>query len=111
MATRSRSSGVWLYFDLGIDGDYDGLYLWLDARKARECGDNLAYFSFKTSSPDVGVGLKTAIKDAVKLRPRDRMYAIFSKPDGGYMGRFIVGGRTRAAWEGRAVSEGGEDEP
>ena len=38
---------VWLSFDLGVNGDYDGMYTWLDAYKAKECGDSMATFFFQ----------------------------------------------------------------
>jgi hypothetical protein len=37
---------VWMSFDLGVKGDYEGLYRWLDARQARACGDSVALFFF-----------------------------------------------------------------
>ena len=43
----SMKQRIWLSFDLGIKGDYESLYKWLDARKARECGDSVAYFTFE----------------------------------------------------------------
>jgi hypothetical protein len=43
----SMKQRIWLSFDLGIKGDYQSLYKWLDARKARECGDSVAYFTFE----------------------------------------------------------------
>jgi len=35
---------VWLSYDLNIKGDYENLYIWLDAHKAKECGDSMATF-------------------------------------------------------------------
>ena len=35
----------WLSYDLGINGDYDGLYRWLDRQGAKECGSSMAYIS------------------------------------------------------------------
>jgi len=31
----------WLSFDLGLRGNYELLYAWLDAMEAKECGDNV----------------------------------------------------------------------
>ena len=28
---------IWLSFDLGISGDYEGMYAWLDDKNAQEC--------------------------------------------------------------------------
>ena len=35
---------IWLSFDLGVAGDYPGLYKWLDEHDAVECGDSVAFF-------------------------------------------------------------------
>lgn len=32
MPTRT----IWISYDLGVQGDYEGLYGWLDTHKARE---------------------------------------------------------------------------
>ena len=112
MKRTPGSKAVWLSFDLGIDGDYDGLYRWLDTQGALECGDNFAFFYFNAPQPSDFSGLLLAsIKAVVELRKRDRLYAIFPKPEGGYRGRFIAGGRVRAVWDGRAGIGGEVDEP
>ena len=33
---------IWLSFDLGVSGDYEGTYAWLDDKSARECGSSVA---------------------------------------------------------------------
>jgi hypothetical protein len=37
-------------FDLGVRGDYEGLYAWLDDHDVKECGASVAYlkYSYKT---------------------------------------------------------------
>ena len=40
------SEAIWLSYDLGIRGDYESLYAWLDQHNAKECGDSLAFFKF-----------------------------------------------------------------
>ena len=40
-------SFVWMSYDLGVSGDYEGLYAWLDDHNAKECGNSVAWvFSF-----------------------------------------------------------------
>jgi len=29
---------IWIAFDLGVRGDYDGIYEFLDTHEAKECG-------------------------------------------------------------------------
>jgi hypothetical protein len=40
----------WLSFDLGLQGDYDSLYAWLDKQGAQECGDSVATFEVKENA-------------------------------------------------------------
>ncbi len=42
----------WITYDLGIRGDYNSLYKWLDKYKAKECGNGVAVFSYKLSTDD-----------------------------------------------------------
>ena len=37
---------VWLSYDLGVRGDYEGLFEFLAGAGAKECGSNLGVFSF-----------------------------------------------------------------
>ena len=101
---------IWLSYDLGPGGDYEGLYYWLDSHKARECGDSVAALDFSYSN-DLIVSLKRDLKKNVQLRKKDRVYVIYSKDDGGLKGKFIFGGRKLAPWKGYAetAEEGLED--
>lgn len=96
----------WISYDLGLKGDYTGLYTWLDSIGAKECGDSLAFFAMEVTSDPIDF-LKKEIKNSVKLSKTDRIYLIYledntNKPKG----KFLVGGRKRAPWEGYAKSEG-----
>lgn len=37
---------IWISYDLGVKGDYEGLYAWLDDHKAIECGDSVAFINY-----------------------------------------------------------------
>ncbi len=41
---------VWISYDLGVKGDYEGLYAWLDDHKAKECGNSLAALEYDCTS-------------------------------------------------------------
>jgi hypothetical protein len=41
---------IWLSYDMGVRGDYEGLYAWLDKHTARECGDSLAVLRYHYSA-------------------------------------------------------------
>jgi hypothetical protein len=58
---------AWMSFDLGVQGDYEGLYRWLDAQGARECGDNLALFSF-ASKKDLPAEVKARRREIGRNR-------------------------------------------
>lgn len=87
---------VWLSYDLGIKGDYPNLYTWLDSKKAKECGNSVAYFVVdETDTKKVIEKLKSEIESSVNISKGNRIYVILS--DGG---RFIIGGRKASPWEG-----------
>jgi hypothetical protein len=96
---------VWLSFDLGVQGDYSGFYVWLDEQEAEECGDSVATF-FWTGTRE---SLTKALKKAVEFRKRDRVYLV-AKVDGRHVGKFIVGGRKSAPWTGSASKPAKDDE-
>jgi hypothetical protein len=96
---------VWISYDLGLRGDYENLYAWLDAHRAKECGDSLAVLTYRYegSLPDK---LKADLKRSIATDKRTRIYAIYREPaTGKNKGRFIFGGRRAAAWTGYAPSE------
>jgi len=94
---------IWISFELGIDGDYENLYRWLDAHNAVECGDNLAYIKKYQYNTDLLKEIKPDLKTNVKLRKKDRIYLLFKREDGAHAGRFIFGGRKPSPWEGYAA--------
>lgn len=95
---------VWISYDLGLRGDYSGLYTWLDTHGARECGDSTAYVLLETEGVDMGEWIKKELAAQMNLLPKDRIYIIYQK--GGKMtGKFINGGRKRAPWEGYGQQE------
>ncbi len=99
---------IWLSYDLGISGDYEGLYAWLDDRAARECGDNVAFFRFAYERVLVEE-LKEALSAAVTLNNRSRIYAVY-RDDEKTRGKFLFGGRRRPPWEGCGAARDQEDD-
>jgi hypothetical protein len=98
---------IWLSYDLGLRGDYPGLYAILDKWKAQDCGPSLAVFQIENSGKSVGdmnviiKNLTAEIKKGVELKPTDRIYAIWKDDTTDKMkGRFIFGDRKRPVWEG-----------
>jgi hypothetical protein len=95
---------VWLSYDLGVQGDYEALYQWLDAHAAVECGDSVA--SLEYDYPDnLPQNLRADLMGHVQFSPRARVYVIAS--DGGH--GWLIGRPRRAPWEGYAPKQGGAD--
>ena len=94
--------GYWLSYDLGIKGDYTGLYTFLDAVEARECGDSIAYFQ-KDYGDNFLKALTEELKNNVEISKTDRFYVVYIEPTTNKAkGKFLFGGRKRAPWEGYA---------
>ena len=93
-------STIWLSYDLGVNGDYEGLYGWLDTQGAKECGTSMAYLTYTHPDPDdLMESLKAEISDIVSLDKRSRIYVV--RRDGQKIkGRYLIGRRKAAPWEG-----------
>lgn len=92
----------WLSFDLGLRGNYEDLYEWLDNMNAVECGDNLASFVTDKTREQIVKELRKFLKNA-------RVY-IISKYKGKYVGKFVLGKRKQAPWTGYGGQLLGEEE-
>jgi hypothetical protein len=100
---------VFMSFDLGVSGDYEGLYRWLDALNARECGDSVAFFFFEARR-DLPSEIQASLKKSVKLDSRTRIYAIFIGDDKKMKGRFLFGRRKASPWTGFAPNKIAEED-
>jgi hypothetical protein len=93
--------GLWISYDLGVEGDYQGLYGWLDSKKALECGDSMAFMKMKLNSYESLIDdIKRELKESVSLKKGDRIYLICFDNKKIIRGRFILGKRKRSPWEG-----------
>lgn len=101
-------SAIWLSYDLGVNGDYDGMYAWLDNHGAKECGSSVAYLQF-IHDGDLPASLKSDIESVVALNKRSRIYVIFKK-DEKLSGRYLVGHRKGAPWEGFGAGDETEED-
>jgi len=106
-----REPYLWISYDLGIRGDYEGLYAWLDDHGAVECGDGLALVRVEGEA-SLLEWLREELNGAVDLTRRSRIYAIAYYPDEGRLkSRFIVGRRKSPLWSGfGAQTEEDEEE-
>ena len=87
----------WLSFDLGLRGNYEELYEWLDASGSQECGDSVATFVVNKTREQIIAEL------AKILGNNPRVYLIGPGKSGHTAGRFILGRRKRAPWSGYAA--------
>ena len=91
-------SAVWISYDLGVNGDYESLYSWLDIQGAKECGTSVAYLTY-THVDDLMESLRAEIENTVSLDKRARVYVV--RREGGRLkGSYLVGRRRAAPWEG-----------
>ncbi len=82
----------WLSFDLGLRGNYDELYEWLDGLDAKECGETVATFRSDRTREELARELASLLGPERKTR----LYLINLKQGG----KFIVGKRKAAPWAG-----------
>lgn len=107
MAKKRKT--YWLSYDLGVGGDYDHLYQWLDDHNAKPCGNSVAYFNYEyddDKNPDEI--LEEELNAKINLLPGNKLYIIRKKEDNSKItGSFIYGKRGATPWEGygKSVSE------
>jgi len=100
----SVKSFVWLSFDLGVKGDYEGIYAWLARLGAKECGENLAYFLYEHSG-DLRQEIAQDLEASLDLDPlKSRIYLIWKNTKGKVIGTFIFGRRRIPPWAGYAAT-------
>lgn len=95
---------VWISFDLGVSGDYEGMYTWLDNHGAKECGDNVAFLKYEPQG-DLVEALKKSLKNSVDLTKKSRVYVIYRTEGSRLRGVFLFGKRRRAPWTGYGAAE------
>ncbi len=96
---------IWISYDLGIRGDYEGIYTWLDEQGALECGDSIAFLKYEFSE-DLIESLKKDIERSVDVTKKTRIYVIWRDTESKKMtGRFILGTRQASPWTGYAGGE------
>ena len=93
---------IWISYDLGVKGDYPGLYKWLDNHDAVETGNSVAFLNFHYIK-DFYAELKSDLRKHINFTFGERIYVIASKGTGKdkkSIGRFIIGKRKSTPWEG-----------
>lgn len=103
---------IWLSYDLGVKGDYDALYAYLDNQGALECGDGVAFFysNFTGTDQELEQKIREDIKSSVRLSKTDRIYIIYRREDKRVGGKFIAGKRKASPWQGYGQQADSEDD-
>ncbi len=83
-------------YDLGLRGNYESLYEWLDSQGAEECGDSLATFNSGKTATELRDELSLALGDTNKAR-----FYLIDRQKGG---AFLIGKRKPAPWAGYSQS-------
>jgi len=99
---------VWISYDLGVKGDYEGLYGWLDNHTAKECGNSVAVFEYDYGDNFLDE-LQQDLSQNVNLARHDRIYLIW-RQDRKIKGKFLFGKRKAAPWSGYGIHEPQVDE-
>jgi len=95
---------VWISYNLGIKGDFNGLYQWLDTHKGIECGNGTAFIKFEYQKNFLEE-LKSDLEKSVEINPTDRVYIIYKDSEKNKtVGKFLFGNRKAAPWTGYAPS-------
>jgi len=105
-----KKSATWLSFDLGVRGDYEGLFTWLDDHHARECAGNTAFIQYSHEGP-IFEAIQADLREAITVTKKARIYVIYLEPSTRKMkGKFIFGGRTAPPWAGFTTEPTQEDQ-
>jgi hypothetical protein len=93
-------TAVWISYDLGIRGNYAGLYAWLDEHDAKECGESVAFINYAHNG-NLREKITTEIKQALQNETGARIYLIYrDHKSNKNKGAFIIGGRRASPWTG-----------
>lgn len=94
---------IMINYDLGLKGDYQNLYRFLDNYKALDCGNCNAALQIEVSENNFDVicnEIKKKIESEVDISSNDRIYLTVTDSQNQMRGKFLFGLRKRAVWEG-----------
>lgn len=101
---------IWICYDLGVRGNYESLYSWLDEHEAQDCGPNLAFLKHEDHGSLVK-NLTAEINNLLKESRHARIYLIYRDDETKKVkGSFIMGTRKAPSWSGYAAQPSPPDE-
>ena len=89
-----KEKSYWLSYDLGVGGNYEKLYGWLDDHNAVPCGESVAFFKYPYEGENPDEQLKEDLLRSLDLRAGNKLYLIRLSGDGQAVGNFIYGKRS-----------------
>jgi hypothetical protein len=97
---KKMKSAIWISYDLGVRGDYEALYTWLDEHEAQECGDSLAFLNYEYTG-SLKDSVTKELGKALEITKQTRIYLVYRERETNKIrGSFIFGGRKAAPWSG-----------
>jgi hypothetical protein len=87
---------------MGIPGDYEALYTWLDLHDAKVCGRSLAFLNYSYEG-DLKRELTDELRRALEFTRKACIYIVYTDPEDKQLkGTFIIGRRRSTPWHGYA---------
>ncbi|AWH84557.1 hypothetical protein HYN59_05235 [Flavobacterium album] len=99
---------IMINYDLGLKGDYQNLYRFLDNHDALDCGNSNAALEIEVSEDNFDIiyeETKELIESEITISNNDRLYLTVTDSSCQMRGRFLFGTRKRAIWEGYGNKE------
>jgi len=104
-----KTKAIFITFDFGIKGDYEGLYKWLDEHEAQERGYGIAFIKAYQCKDQIktDIGFVKEIRESISklttLGKSDRIYMIWNSFEASKMkAAFLFGKSKQAPWTGFA---------
>ena len=101
-----KTISIWMSYDLGVGGDYQTLYQWLDDHGAVECGNSVAFLKYDypnsiKSDDELTKSIADELKLKIKFNPSNRVYIIRKRlNENQFYGSYIIGKRRANPWQG-----------
>ena len=73
------NKALWLSYDLGVKGDYEGLYAWLDDHNAEECGNSVAFLHYEYCIPETCLEVP-CVAFNIMIEENGRLHALAARP-------------------------------
>lgn len=100
---------IFISYDFGMKGDYEGLFKWLDENNAEERGYGIgiikeySYDNLIKTDLEFLRSVRNELKDKIKVGSNDRIYMIWNSLETNKIkAGFLFGKRKQSPWTGYA---------